>query len=274
MAAFALRITGSRNVRHGLDLRIDRDIGTTMATGALARRDGTGMGHRGRCESRKIFVTGMALGRRRHMTGGLAQGVGAVMTVGTATTHRGRHGRVIEGDRRPRRRRPVAGIALRRRRDVCRRLDLSVLQYIGTTMAGQALPRQPRMVHAGRTEYRGVGVTAIALRSGWNVRHRLAQRIHRHISTSVAGRAVRRSQWPGRTGVAHLGGPEGGVVFVAGIALCCRRNVRCRLSEGGGAIVASRTLSGGRCSVAIRRRCPSRRRGVTGIALVCRRNVG
>lgn len=59
----------------------------------------------------------------------------------------------------------------------------------------------------------------------------------------MAGRAVGDNNRPRRPGVAHRGGPEGVVVAMAGGTLRGGWNVGGRLAQGGGSIVAGRTLA-------------------------------
>lgn len=100
---------------------------------------------------------------------------------------------------------------------------------------------------------------------------RFCLRIDRGIATAMASGALRQP------GMVHARRRKSGEVLVAGVALGCCRDVIDRLAERIGAVVASRAPSrhGGSGSRMIERSGrPGRRRGMAGIALCSRHNVG
>ena len=70
----------------------------------------------------------------------------------------------------------VAGIALRRGRDVYVGFRLRVGKIVGTAMAARALPDSADVVHLRRLESREIGVATIALLRGRNVVRGFPQR--------------------------------------------------------------------------------------------------
>ena len=169
----------------------------------------------------------------------------------------------------------MAGIALRRGRNMRRRLALGVLGNIGTAMAGRTLAGQTGMVHRHwRPGKVAALVAGVALVGGGNVRRRFAQRIDRDISAAMTGRAVGDRHRTGCTGVAHHGRLEGRVVGVTDRTLSRRRDVRGWLAERRRAVVAGRTLA--HCSGIVGESGirPGTRRLVAGIALRSGKDVG
>ena len=161
----------ARDVGHRLGIGTQRRVGAAVAGCALAGR--AGVVHLGRGEGREVGVAGVALSRRRYVIGRFAQRVGAVVA-GRATPGHRRYGRrMVEAASRPGRRRVVTGRALRRRRDVRRRLHLGVLRQIGTAVAGRALGKT-RMAHRRRRPgHETVGMTGIAFGRHRNMGYRL-----------------------------------------------------------------------------------------------------
>ena len=94
------------------------------------------------------------------------------------------------------------------------------------------------MAHGCGRECSVVFVAGIALSCGRNVRDWFCQGILRNIRATVASRAIARCAWPCGAGMAHRGRREGGVVFMAGVALRRGRNMRARFSQGRGAVMA------------------------------------
>ena len=150
---------------------------------------------------------------------------------------------MVEGNGRPSSRRTVAGAALRRGWHMRCRLDLRILQLVGTAMASCATG-QTGMAHGGWRPGRiPLGVTAIALPRHRNVRRRLGQSVDRYKGTSVTGRTIADGQRSGSTGMVHRSRTEGTVILVAGVALRRRRNVRRRFAKGIRAVVAGRAFA-------------------------------
>ena len=103
----------------------------------------------------------------------------------------------------------------------------------------------------------------IALARHRDMRCRFSQRILRYIGAAMAGRTLASG-----AGVAHLRRLEGDVVSVTGIARRRRRDMRGRLAQRIGAVVASRAgpsyhvlmgiagrLPGCRCMASVTSRC-------------------
>ena len=93
------------------------------------------MAHDGRLERRVVFVTGIALRRRRNMGGRLKHSRRATSDVTRRTISRCRSG-VSKRRPRPYRRRRVTGVALGRCCDMRRRLCLRVHRCVRTTVTG------------------------------------------------------------------------------------------------------------------------------------------
>lgn len=180
---------------------------------------------------------------------------------------------MIERDGCPGNRRTVTGTALRRRRNVRSRLDLGILQEVGTAMAGRATG-QAGMAHGGRRPGRiPLGVTGVALPRHRNVRRRLGQGIDRYEGTSVTGRTIANGQRSRRAGMAHRGLTEGAVIFVTAVALRRRRNVCRRFAECIRSVVTSRAFADRTRIVHKSCGCPGCGRCMTGIALAGIGNV-
>ena len=107
-----------------------------------SRRPGrSGVAHGGRTEAGVVLVTGIALRRCRDVGSRLAQCRRPVVAGRTLADG----GRVMGESRcRPAAGRAVAGIALRRGADVCRRLDLGIDREVGPAVAGRAVPCRNR----------------------------------------------------------------------------------------------------------------------------------
>lgn len=130
-----------RNVRGGFGLGVDCNEGSIMATGAVSASDwsgGTAVVHGSRCKSAGIVVASVALGRGRNVVGRFAKGRGAVVTGRAAARDCRRGSGMIEGAGRPAYCRIVTAIALRRGRNMGRRLHLRILGNKGTAMAVRA----------------------------------------------------------------------------------------------------------------------------------------
>ena len=242
MAGIAL--TGHRDMRRRLGERVDRHVCPAMAGRTVPGRRRTGcprMVHGGRPETGVVLVAGIALRRTRDMRGRLAQRRCPVVACRTPADGR----RIMaESRRRPGGGRSVAGIALRRRADVRRGLDLRIDRKVGTAVTGQAISRRHRpdaagMIHLGRREGGVIGMTDIAGRARRQVVGRLAQ----GLGTVVAIRARPRrdpgmvidSRFPHRRSVAGVAG------------LGADRNMRCRTRLGIdrdiGTVVAGKTVA-------------------------------
>ena len=66
-------------------------------------------------------------------------------------------------------------------------------------------------------------MAGVTLTADWYMRYRLGQCIGRNIATVVTGRAL-----SGRPSMIHLRRFEGYKIVVAGVALGCGRDMRCR----------------------------------------------
>lgn len=227
---------GSRYMHHILAQSARRCVCATVTSHTTTVwRYHTVMGHRCRVEGCVVLVACIASRRRRDMQGRFTQRIGPVVA-GRATASY--HSRMVEGTGCPSRSRVVTGTALRRRRNMRRRLDLRILRNIGTAMA-RGTACQPRMAHGSRRPG-GISlvVACVALTGYRNVRGRLGQGIYCDISATVTGRTVTNRHRSGRRRMAHQGRAERSGVFVTGIALSRRRNMCGRFGQRSRSIVA------------------------------------
>lgn len=243
-----------------------------MAGGALAGQPR--MVHPRRLECSVIRMTGIALGAGGNMRCRLAEHSCAVVA-GRAVT--GCRGRVGIGSAGPGRRRLVAGVALRRSRNVSRRFSQGVgcqIRPVMTTrtVGGSSRPGGIAVAHGRRRKSGGIGVAGIALRRGRNMIGRLAQ----GISAVVAGRTATRDRRRG-SGMIKGGSSPADRRIVAGIALSRGRNMgrglhlRILGNESTAMAVRARTLQAG---VTHHRRHPGHKTsGMAGIALGNGRNM-
>jgi len=144
----------------------------------------------------------------------------------------------------------VTGVALcSESRNVCPWHGLGILRGISTVVAVRTIVGSGRRIGAGvihRTRIETgepIVVAGVTLGTGRNMSssRRLRQGIDCHIAAVVTGQAL-----AGRTGVVHASRLESGVIAVAGVTLCRRRDMRTgRLTQRRGAIVASRTGANG-----------------------------
>lgn len=176
-----ITLGAGRNVRRGLDLPIDRDIGPAVACRTLAGQ--TSMVHLGRIEGRVALVAAIAGRSRWNMGRGLTKSTGIVVTGRTTAS---RHALVTIAGRLPGRR-GMADIAGLRRRDVLGSLNLGINLFITTKVTAQALASRPGMAHLGRGKGGKGGMTGVALGASWNVDRRFAKTSCR---TVVAGRTA------------------------------------------------------------------------------------
>ena len=277
MAGIALR--RSRHVIGRFGQCIHRHVGSAVAGRAITRcrrPRRTGMAHAGRRECGIALVASVALGCGGYVRTGLGQPRAARNVTGTAIA--GRRARVHVGGRRPGGGRPVAGVALGRGGHMAGRFVLGVVDQIrGTvTVAGNAVAGchrcgSSRMIHRTRHEgHETVAVAGIALRCGGNMRQRLGLGIDRGIAAAVAIGALCR-----RADVIHFRRLEGGVIGVAAVALPRRGDMRIRLAQRRGAIVAARTCA---CRICGMLEAGAGPRGVAarvaGVALRAGLNVG
>ena len=173
-----------RRFRQGVLCR----VGAAMAGGAIAgcRRSGRpGVAHLCRGKGREVLMAGIALRRRRDMSGILAQGRHA-MTGGAATSHWRIDRGVIKRCRRPSSGGLVAIIALLCGRDMVGRLRLRILRNISPVVASRALSCQTGMVHARRRKCGRTLMTRIALRRRRDMVGGFGQGILCYIGTIVA----------------------------------------------------------------------------------------
>lgn len=112
-------------------------------------------------------------------------------------------------------------------------------------------------------------MTAIATGRGLDVGQRLALRIGEIEAAVVATGAL-----PGGSRMVHLRRIEGRKIGVTGVALGCRRNVIDWLAQGGAAVVAGGTIPGGRAVVIETDYRPAIGRGMAGVALGRRADMG
>ena len=122
------------------------------------------------------------------------------------------------------------------------------------------------MIHRAWAETdKTVGVTAIALRTGRNVGHRLGEGVEGNIATAVAGRTL-----AGRSGMIHGCRLERQIVAVTGTALAGRWHMRTRFTKGRRTVVAGRTTADSTGAMNISCPCPAHVTSrVAGIALGC-----
>ena len=220
-------------------------------------------------------MTGIALRRGRHMvrrfTERIRGNIGATMA-GCAIASRDRSGSsaMAHGSRRKGRGVAMAGIALRRGRNM-----RAWLAGGGDAMAAGATPghrRGDRIVVEHRAgKGGGAAMAGIALRGGGDVIGRFRQRVYRYIAAAMASGAIARSQWPGSAAMAHGGRRKGRGVAMAGIALRRGRNMGGGLGFDAGrhamaGIAASGHRRGGGCMIE-HRAFERGGRVVTGIAL-------
>lgn len=163
---------------------------------------------------------------------------------------------MVEGGRRPRGRRAMAGIALGGRADVGYRLGLGILGKKNTAVASRALARRACMVHGGRRPGdETADVAGIALRRGRNVHVRFRLRIGEIVGTAMTARTLAH-----RADMVHLRRLESREIGVAAIALLRRRNVVRGLPQRTDAVMAIRTAAGDRrryrCVVGLGGGCP------------------
>lgn len=193
-------------------------------------------------------MTGITLGAGGNMCCRLAQRCCAVVTGRTVACCSGVVG-IRSAD--PGCRRLVAGVALRRGREVggrfCLGVDRRICSAVTTrTIAGCDRPGGTAMVHGRRRESSGVGVTGVALGCARNVIGRFTQ----GRSAVVAGRAAASNRRRGRGMIEGAGRPAYGRV-VAGITLSRGRNMcrglhlRILGNESAAVTVRARTLETG-----------------------------
>lgn len=122
-------------------------------------------------------MAGIALGGSADV--GYRLGLGILGKKNTAVAGRAlaSHARMAHRGRRPSyETADVAGIALRRGRDVHVRFRLRVGEIIGSAMTARTLPNRADVVHLRRLESREIGVAAIALLCGRNMVRGFPQR--------------------------------------------------------------------------------------------------
>ena len=92
-------------------------------------------------------------------------------------------------------------------------------------------------------------MTGVALRRGRHMIGRFCKRIDRNVRSAVAGGTVARRQWASRARVAHHRRFERCVVFVTGVALRRRWDMRCGFEHFRctACNVACRARAGGSC---------------------------
>lgn len=122
-------------------------------------------------------MAGIALGGRADVGDRFGLGILGKKNAAVAGRAFARHARMVHRGRRPGyKTADVAGIALRRGRDVHIGFRLRVGEIVGTAMAARALPHRADVVHLRRLESREIGMTAIALLRGRNVVGGFSQR--------------------------------------------------------------------------------------------------
>lgn len=257
-------------VRRRLGQGIDRDITATMTGRAVSDCDRpgcSGMAHDRRAEGSVVVMAGRTLSGGRNMGRGLAQ-CGRTMTGGTPAN---RSGVVSKGRACPGRRRPVAGVALRRSGDVGSRLDLGIDAQIRAAVASRTATGRQRtcrtsVVHRGGSKSRIIIMANIACNRCRQMRGSLAA----GVGAIVAGGAT-----PGDNSAMGVGCRQpssGAMTNVTG--LCTGRNVGSGLGLGIDrnitTAVTGRSCTGAGCHPGVRhrRRCEGNVVFVTGITLV------
>jgi hypothetical protein len=271
MAGVALR--GGTYVGRWLGLRVLRNIGAAVASGAIARRYWSGsisMAHGRRRECHIIAVADIARRGCRNVGGRFPHRRDAVMAGGAGSGDAASVG--IRG--RLKGRGVVAGVALGAGLDVGYRFAQGIGVVIGATMTGGTIPWcgwpcSERVAHDARRKGDIAAMANAALSSAGNMVGWLAQRGRAIVAGGTVGVC-------GRMGIGN-GCPANGR-FVARVALsaCADMGGRFGLRILGQecAVVALGTEAGQSCVVHVGR-CPGNEAiGVAGIALTAIRNVG
>jgi len=238
-------------------------VGRVVAGRALA--DGLRVVHLGRLEGHEVLVAVRTLlAARRDMAGRHAQRSRAIVA-GRALAVGGRIVGISHAG--PGGGRSVAGVALRRCRDMGCRLGQGVQGRVGAAVAGRALAGHAGVVHLGRREHHIVIVAAIAGRRRRDVAGALAHGVGAVVAACTRTRsnalvAVAR-RFPGGRRVADVTGQRG-------------QDMRCALGLGVdrrvAAAVAART-GARRPGVVHARRREGRETGMAGVACRARRHV-
>ena len=195
--------TVALRTRRNMGRRLAKSSNAVVAAGTAARyrRRSCCVIERGARPGNRRTMASIALGGSADM--GCRLGLGILGKKNAAVTSRAlaRHAGMVHGGRRPGdETADVAGIALRRGRNVHVRLRLRIGEIVGAAMTARALPDRADVVHLRRLESRETGMTAVALLRGRNVVGGFSQRTDTVMAVRTAAgdrRHYRGMIWPG-----------------------------------------------------------------------------